>query len=97
MSIAPLLAAVITLGTASAFQPSVSELAEAIQSHDGGDLPEIRNVRCAGIDGEPTEFACEFQRRGSDGQWSHWFANVAVDGGRWILIDDATPVEGRAD
>jgi len=47
---------------------------------------DIRMLRCAGPDEEPTEFECQWQHRVSN-KWVRYKTWLAIDGKGWHVID----------
>jgi hypothetical protein len=48
----------------------------------------VRRVHCHGFEEEPTEFACDYEQLNGRHHWQSLTAFVAIDGGKWVLIDD---------
>ncbi|HEX3367297.1 hypothetical protein [Phenylobacterium sp.] len=74
---------------ASPVGPSNAELSRALVTH--GRLvssPKVRRVHCHGFEEEPTEFACDYEQLNGRHHWQSLTAFVAIDGGKWVLIDD---------
>ena len=69
--------------------PSQRQLAEALSAHLRlPRSPIIRDVQCRGFDEEPTEFVCTWRQQEKGGNWRHWSAHVAIDGGRLVVTDN---------
>jgi hypothetical protein len=47
----------------------------------------LRGLRCAAHEEEPTEFTCRFSAPDRRGRWWRVVAVMALEDGRWTLID----------
>lgn len=75
----------ILFSAAVAVAPSPAQL-EALLVRSQGAGIEVRSVQCQVL-GDPTEHRCAWRQRKAGGRWEAWSAILALDGGRWILID----------
>lgn len=74
---------------AASVGPSQQQLTEALVAYSGlSSAPVIRGVRCKGFEEEPTEFVCTWRQRDAGGRWLKWSTYLAIDGERFVLIDE---------
>lgn len=66
--------------------PAANDLARLL-APPGGVPPRLRQVRCAFIAEEGSEWVCRYEERASGGAWVQLSAVVASDGDGWVLID----------
>ena len=67
--------------------PDSAELTGLIKEARLGRSTHLRDVRCALIPEEGTEWSCRYRQLSSEGRWVPAQTVVAVDGDRWVLID----------
>ena len=65
--------------------PTSETFAELIASERS--VPSIRNLHCAFVAEEGSEWVCRYQEQATAGGWVGLSAVIARDGDRWILID----------
>jgi hypothetical protein len=78
--------------------PGARELKLALEG-DQRTPVSIRAVGCKGFPEEPTEFECGYERLVKAGEehsltkeyWQRRTAIIAIDGRRWILLDESIP------
>jgi hypothetical protein len=85
----------VALLTVAAQGPTPDQLGQALQAFSPNEYknpPVVRRVSCKVL-GDPTEFSCLYEQREKATQWAKLSVYVAIDGGRWVVIDSPGPRE----
>ena len=67
--------------------PGAAELRSLISEARPDVVPHMRDVSCALIAEEGTEWRCRYREQASDGRWVPLETFVAAHGAGWVLID----------
>lgn len=85
------LPAVLLLATAATLPgPTKAEFTAAVQAMVPEPGLKIRRLKCQPIAEEPSEYACNFDKRVGQA-WQKWSTFVATDRNGWHLIDAPGP------